>query len=125
MSLDRRDLYTPLVLVFDEDEAWEVARAHPTLKHVGKFGLSVYACVFRCVRYGGCVILFNEEYGDAGLFIVGKISRSAIEWVVPLAGLLGYKSVIFWTDRPLLERIARMLGYEKDEDGFMFKRTGV
>lgn len=56
MSLRSR-LRCPLVLVFDEDEAWEVAREHPALVHTGKYGLSVYARVFRDRHYGGHVIL--------------------------------------------------------------------
>lgn len=107
------------MLVWDEDEAWEVARRHPALVHTGKYGLSVYARVFRCRRYGGHVVLLNEGDGDCGLFIVGKVSRSSIEWVVPVAGLLGYSRVIFISDRPELGRIVARLGYELGEDGFM------
>lgn len=119
MTSLRSRLRTPLVLVWDEDEAWEVARQHPALAHTGKYGLAVYAKVFRCKRYGGHVVLFNEGDGEAGLFIVGKVSRSSIEWAVPIAGLLGYSCVTFITDRPELERLASYLGYEKDELGFM------
>lgn len=118
MSL-RNNLRCPLVLVYDEDEAWEAARAHPVLVNTGKYGLSVYARVFRDRVHGGCVILFNEGDGECGLFIVGKVSRSSIEWVVPIAGLIGYERVIFWTDRIALERLVYRLGYRKDDGGFM------
>lgn len=118
MSLRNR-LRCPLVIVIDDDEAWQVARRHPALVHTGKYGLSVYARVFRDRRYCGHVILYNEGDGECGIFIVGKVSRSSIEWVVPIAGLLDYSCVTFITDRPELERIAMRLGYEKDIDGFM------
>lgn len=119
MSLDRKRLRCPLVLVWDADDAWGVAKQHPVLHSVGKYSLSVYARVFRCRRHGGHVILFNEDDGECGLFIVGKVSRSSIEWVVPIAGLLGYTRVIFITDRPELESMALRIGYVKDKDGFM------
>lgn len=119
MSSCRGRLRCPLVVVSCEDEAWAVASQHPALAHTGKFGLSVYARVLRCRRYGGHVVLYNEMDGECGIFIVGKVSRSSIEWIVPIAGLIGYDSVTFITDRPALERLAEYLGYEKDLDGFM------
>lgn len=112
-------LECPLVLVWDDEEAWSVARLHPALKNAGMYGLSVYARVFRCRLYGGHLVLLNEEDGECGLFIVGKVSRDSLRWVVPVAGLLGYRCVTFLTDRPVLERLGRRYGCAKDKDGFM------
>lgn len=36
------------------------------------------------------MVLYTEEIGSAGLYIVGKVSRISIEWAAPVAGLLGF-----------------------------------